>query len=208
MSNLVIFWHRRDLRISDNIGLAKAYGQSRKLVGLFCLDTNILNRDDIAPARVTYMIACLQELQASYKKLGSRLLIFQGNPTQILPEVADSLKVKTVFWNQDVEPYSQKRDRRVIDSLKAKGIQTQTYWDQLLHAPGDILTKSSNSPYKVYTPFWRSWSKENKASMANPIGVFVGRFLAFIARGKSCKRPINLILRSRNLSLSRTTKFP
>ena len=169
MSNLVIFWHRRDLRISDNIGLTKAYDQSHKLVGLFCLDPNILNGDDIAPARITYMMACLQELQESYQKLGSRLLIFQGDPANIIPDVADKLKVKTVFWNNDVEPYSQKRDRQVIDGLKEQGIQSQTYWDQLLHAPGEILTKSNNTPYKVYTPFWRSWIAENKASMTNPI---------------------------------------
>ncbi|MEA5533319.1 deoxyribodipyrimidine photo-lyase [Crocosphaera sp. XPORK-15E] len=170
MNDLVIFWHRRDLRISDNIGLYKAYQQSSKLVGLFCLDPNILSRDDLAPARVSYMLGCLEELQTNYQKLGRKLLIFKAQPTQLIPKLAEVLKVKAVVWNEDVEPYSKERDRQVIEALKEKGIKVETYWDQLLHKPGDILTKSNNEPYKVYTPFWRSWSKENKHPIVETLG--------------------------------------
>ncbi|MEA5508494.1 FAD-binding domain-containing protein [Crocosphaera sp. UHCC 0190] len=169
MTDLVIFWHRRDLRISDNIGLDKAYQQSSKLVGLFCLDPNILGRDDIAPARISYMLGCLEELHKTYQKLGGRLLIFQAQPTQLIPKLAEVLNPKTVIWNEDVEPYSKARDRQIIEALKEKSIKVETYWDQLLHKPGDILTKSNNEPYKVYTPFWRTWIKEKKAAISESI---------------------------------------
>ncbi|MGK7957993.1 MAG: deoxyribodipyrimidine photo-lyase [Crocosphaera sp.] len=169
MTNSVIFWHRRDLRISDNIGLSQAYKHSSKVLGLFCLDPNILNRDDIAPARITYMLGCLQHLQESYQKLGGQLFIFRGEPTKIIPKVAETLKVNYVVWNNDVEPYSKQRDNQIKEALQAKGIQLETYWDQLLHAPGDILTKSNNDPYKVYTPFWRSWIKQEKTNIAESI---------------------------------------
>ena len=53
MSNLILFWHRRDLRISDNVGLAAAQQQSQKVVGVFCLDPTLLKRDDIAAVRIT-----------------------------------------------------------------------------------------------------------------------------------------------------------
>ena len=64
--HMIIFWHRRDLRISDNIGLAAARQQTPKVLGIFCLDPNILERDDIAPARVTYLLGCLFEIVRSY----------------------------------------------------------------------------------------------------------------------------------------------
>ena len=162
MSDLIFFWHRRDLRISDNLGLSAATQHSTKVVGLFCLDNNILNGDDVAPARVTYMIGCLQELQQSYQKLGSQLIIIQGNAEKAIPQFVEVLKAKALYWNKDVEPYSKKRDRKVTEALEEKGIETNSFWDQLLHAPGKILTKSSDSPYKVYTPFWRSWHGEEK----------------------------------------------
>lgn len=174
MSDLILFWHRRDLRISDNLGLAAANKHTSKVVGLFCLDPGILDGDDIAPARVTYMIGCLEELQESYQKLGSQLLIIQDEPQKAIPQLAEALQAQAVFWNLDVEPYAKKRDRSVQDALAEKGIDHKNFWDQLLHAPGEIVTKSSNLPYKVYTPFWRSWSQEDKAGVAKKIAKLEG----------------------------------
>ena len=173
MSDLILFWHRRDLRISDNLGLAAA-ARASKVVGLFCLDPGILQGDDIAPARVTYMIGCLSELQESYQKLGSQLLIIHGEPQQAIPKMAEALEAKAVYWNLDVEPYAKKRDRSVEEALQEKNIDTKQFWDQLLHAPGDILTKSSNSPYKVYTPFWRSWIQQDKPGVTDKIDSLEG----------------------------------
>ncbi|MFQ4141739.1 deoxyribodipyrimidine photo-lyase, 8-HDF type [Chlorogloeopsis sp. ULAP02] len=166
MSDLILFWHRRDLRISDNTGLAAAQRRSAKVVGVFCLDPNILERDDVAPVRVTYMIGCLQALQERYTQAGSQLLILHANPTQAIPALAAALDAKAVFWNWDVEPYSQKRDRAVIEALKEKDIEfLEKNWDQLLHSPEEIRT-GSNQPYTVYTPFWKNWSNKAKA---NPV---------------------------------------
>lgn len=163
MSDLILFWHRRDLRISDNTGLATARQRSAKVVGVFCLDPNILERDDVAPVRVTYMIGCLQALQKRYAQAGSQLLILHAHPTQAIPALAEALGAKAVFWNWDVEPYSQERDRTIISALKEKGIEfLENNWDQVLHAPEDIRT-GSNQPYTVYTPFWKNWISKPKA---------------------------------------------
>ncbi len=163
MSDLILFWHRRDLRISDNTGLDFARDRSQKVVGVFCLDPNILERDDVAPVRVTYMIGCLQQLQKRYAEAGSELLIIKGNPPEAIPALASALNARGVFWNWDVEPYSQTRDRAVIDALQAKGIEfKEKHWDQLLHAPEDIRT-GSNAPYTVFSPFWRNWISKPKA---------------------------------------------
>ncbi|MBW4671253.1 MAG: deoxyribodipyrimidine photo-lyase [Cyanomargarita calcarea GSE-NOS-MK-12-04C] len=163
MSDLILFWHRRDLRISDNTGLCAARERSAKVVGVFCLDPNILQRDDVAAVRVTYMIGCLQALEQRYAEAGSQLLILQRNPVETIPALAAALKAKAVFWNWDVEPYSQERDRTVIDALQEKGIGFQEKnWDQILHAPDSIRTGTSNA-YTVYTPFWKNWSIKSKA---------------------------------------------
>jgi deoxyribodipyrimidine photo-lyase len=164
MSELILFWHRRDLRISDNTGLAAAREQTAKVVGVFCLDLQILKPDEVAPARVTYMIGCLQALEQRYAEAGSQLLIMRGNPQEIIPDLAAALQAQAVFWNWDVEPYAQTRDRAVIEALKSKGIAfLPPNWDQLLHSPEEIATGSKN-PYTVYSPFWKNWSSKPKAS--------------------------------------------
>ncbi|AHJ30125.1 deoxyribodipyrimidine photo-lyase [Nodularia spumigena CS-584] len=163
MSDLILFWHRRDLRISDNTGLVAARERSAKVVGVFCLDPQILSRDDVAPARVTYMMGCLQALQQRYAQVGSQLLILHGNPVEVIPALAKALNAKAVFWNWDVEPYSQTRDRTIIDILKSNSIEfLHENWDQILHAPDEIRT-GTKSPYTVYSPFWKNWSSKPKA---------------------------------------------
>jgi deoxyribodipyrimidine photo-lyase len=166
MSDLILFWHRRDLRISDNIGLATAREKTPKVIGLFCLDPSILQQDDIAPARVAYMIGCLQSLQQRYLQAGSQLLILHDNPVTAIPQLAQALNAKAVYWNWDVEPYAQTRDNDVILALKEKSIQTlEKNWDQLLHSPDEIFS-GSKTPYTVYTPFWKNWNSKPKP---NPI---------------------------------------
>ena len=162
MNPLILFWHRRDLRLSDNLGLAKCREKTPKIVGLFCLDPHILQADDIAPSRVTYLLGCLAELQASYQQKGSQLLIFSGSPQEIIPQVAMTLSAYGVAWNLDCEPYSQKRDQAMATLLREQGIKVETYWDQLLHFPGEILSQSQQ-PYTVYTPFWKNWIQQSKA---------------------------------------------
>ncbi|MBW4444535.1 MAG: deoxyribodipyrimidine photo-lyase [Plectolyngbya sp. WJT66-NPBG17] len=168
MSDLILFWHRRDLRISDNRGLAAARERSKRIVGVFCLDPLILDRDDVAPARVKYLIGSLESLQARYQAAGSELLIIQADPKEGIPKLARSLNAAAVFLNQDVEPYGRDRDQTVITALNASGIETQTFWDQLLHPPEDIKS-GSGSPYTVYSPFWKNWSAQKKAAPASDL---------------------------------------
>jgi deoxyribodipyrimidine photo-lyase len=161
MSDLIVFWHRRDLRCSDNVGLAAARQRTPKILGVFCLDPNILERDDVAPVRMHYLIGCLQSLRQEYAQNGSQLLILKGEPSDRLPALAQALSAQAVFWNRDVEPYAQQRDRAVQEALQTSGIEVQTFWDQLLHPP-DAIRTGAGAPYTVYSPFWKNWSSKGK----------------------------------------------
>jgi deoxyribodipyrimidine photo-lyase len=162
MSDLILFWHRRDLRIADNVGLAIARQQSPKVVGVFFLDPHILKRDDVAPARIVYLLGCLQALQGRYAEVGSQLLIVSADPLTALPALATALSAKAVFWNWDVEPYAHSRDHQMITLLKQQKVIARTFWDQLMHNPEEIKS-GSGTPYTVYTPFWKNWFSRDKA---------------------------------------------
>ncbi|MGB6016110.1 MAG: deoxyribodipyrimidine photo-lyase, partial [Nodosilinea sp.] len=163
MADLVLFWHRRDLRLGDNMGLSAVRDRTAQVVGVFCLDPGILQNGDVAPARVAYMIGCLEALQKAYAEAGGQLLILQGDPRQKIPALAQALEADAIYWNRDVEPYSRQRDTCVAEALKQAGIEFHTtFWDQLLHAPGEVRT-GAGDPYTVYTPFWRNWVKQAKA---------------------------------------------
>ena len=171
---LVLFWHRKDLRIRDSVGLSAAGDRTSKLIGVFCLDPGILEGDDIAPARVTYMIGSLAELQESYKSAGSELLILQGKPEKAIPKLAKALEATAVYWNQDVEPYAKERDSSVADALDKEDIETRfDFWDQLMNDPDSIRT-GGGDPYKVFTPFWRNWIDKPKDSPLDAVDGLTG----------------------------------
>jgi deoxyribodipyrimidine photo-lyase len=162
MSDLILFWHRRDLRLDDNLGLARARARSAKVVGLFCFDPTILQRDDIAAVRVDYLIGSLDCLEQRYQQAGSQLLCLQASPILAIPLLAEALGAKAVYWNFDTEPYARDRDDQVIKALNKIGIDVRTEWDQLLHTPLDIVSKAKSEPYTVYTPFWKTWVAKTK----------------------------------------------
>lgn len=162
MADLILFWHRRDLRLADNVGLAMARQRSARVVGVFCWDPQILQRDDIADVRVDYLLGCLRSLAQGYAASGSQLLFLHGNPTEALPRLAKALEAQAVYWNWDVEPYAQTRDNAMIKALHGLKIDAQTCWDQLLHTPPEIVSKAGD-PYTVYTPFWKNWSSKEKS---------------------------------------------
>jgi len=172
--DLVLFWHRKDLRIRDNLGLAAARDRTSKLIGFFCLDPNILDGDDIAPARVTYMMGSLAELQESYRAAGSELLIIKGTPAKAIPKLAKALDAAAVYWNRDVEPYARQRDEALTEALQEGGIEAASdFWDQLLHDPDTIKT-GGGKPYKVYTPFWRNWLGHSKPAPVDAVSHLTG----------------------------------
>jgi deoxyribodipyrimidine photo-lyase len=163
-----LFWHRRDLRLGDNRGLAAAARATPAVTGVFVLDPAILEArapaaipgdlPAVAPARQWFLRESLLELAESWRAAGSRLLVLEGDPERLLPQVAAALGAAVVAWNRDVEPYGRERDRRVARALQADGRKVLADWDQLLVEP-EALRTGGGDPYRVYGPYWRSWRR-------------------------------------------------
>ncbi len=168
MPDLILFWHRRDLRIEDSVGLHHARSRTPKVVGVFCFDPRILRRDDVAAVRMYYLRECLADLQQQYQQIGSDLLILWADPVLAIPRLAQALGAAAVYWHEDVEPYGRQRDQEVIQALNKHHIAHQRFWDQLLHAPTAIGTKMGQ-PYTVFTPFWKNWSQQQKMPPYPPL---------------------------------------
>ncbi|MFS8795699.1 DNA photolyase family protein [Synechococcus sp. R70.1] len=157
MTSLVLLWHRRDLRLGDNTALHVAAQRSPQVVPVFVFDPQLLQRADMAPARVAFLLQALQELQERYAQMGIPLLWRRGDPAVELRQLAAELGAQAVFWNEDLDPWARQQESRVRASLAEAGIPSFSYQDMLLHGPGEVLTQAGE-PYSVFTPFWRRWS--------------------------------------------------
>ena len=157
-----LFWHRRDLRLADNLGLAAVSAITPEVIGVFVLDPAELEHPTMAPARRWFLLESRRELQQRWQQAGSQLLLLEGNPLALLPRLAQQLGAAGVAWNRDVEPLVRQRDRELATALKAIGVRVAADWDQLLVPPEQLKT-GGGDPYRVYGPYWRSWQKQPKA---------------------------------------------
>ena len=155
-----LFWHRRDLRLTDNTGLTAAVALGPAVTGVYVLDPALITPPPelppMAPARLWFLVETLTELQQRWYDAGSRLLVLAGDPVLLLPRLAALLDAPSVVWSRDVEPYARERDRQVARALQADGRKLLVDWDQVLVAP-ELLKTGGGDPYRVYGPFLRNW---------------------------------------------------
>jgi deoxyribodipyrimidine photo-lyase len=152
-----IFWFRRDLRLFDNAGLHAALLSGYPVLPLFIFDTEILSKlENRVDRRVEYIYQALQQLNLQLKKFGSRLIIRHGKPVEVIKELTGQVKVVAVFTNRDYEPYARRRDADVEKMLNANGIGFQSFKDQVIFEPGEVM-KPDGKPYTIYTPYSKRW---------------------------------------------------
>ena len=157
-----LHWHRRDLRIADNLGLAAVDGTT---VPAFVFDAAVL--ESASPARVSFLLDALDSLRDSYRERGSDLLITRGDPADALPDLAAEYDADTVTWAEDYSGLARNRDERVRRALGDVGVDVTTVHDGVHHEPGAITTNAGD-PYKVFTYFSKKWHDRPKADPVDP----------------------------------------
>ncbi|SHH58641.1 cryptochrome/photolyase family protein [Halobaculum gomorrense] len=159
-----LFWHRRDLRVADNRGLAaavEAADDDGAVVPVFVFDDDVLAHG--SPPRVRFMLDALAALRAAYRERGSDLVAVRGDPAEVLPTLAAEVDAESVVWNEDYSGLARERDARVRMALDDAGVARETRHDAVHHEPGTITT-NDGEPYAVYTYFWKKWRDREKAA--------------------------------------------
>ena len=154
----ILFWYRRDLRISDNKALIKSYSLSKALTSIYIFDKNY-TLDFNAPSRSWFLGDSLKELRSNWEEAGSRLIIESGEPKLLIPKIAKLIKANYVAWNKTIEPYEIDRDLHVEKELKKSNIKVINLWDHLLIKPC-LISTGTNNPYTVYGPFYKNLKKQ------------------------------------------------
>jgi deoxyribodipyrimidine photo-lyase len=149
----VVFWFRRDLRLTDNAGLYRALSKNKNVLGVFIFDTIILNElSDKKDRRVDFIHQTLQRLKTELEAIGSTLVVWYGDPIEFYAKV----NPKAVYTNHDYEPYARTRDAQVKQILENKGASFHSFKDQVIFEMNEVV-KDDGRPYTVFTPYSRKW---------------------------------------------------
>lgn len=157
MSEISVFWFRRDLRLEDNAALYHALKSGKEVLPIFIFDENILDKlEDKKDRRVEFIHNAITELQQQLFALGSTLKVFYSTPKEAYQELISSYNIDAVYTNHDYEPYANERDEEIKQLLAKHQINFKTYKDQCVFEK-DEVTKDDGKPYTVFTPYSRKW---------------------------------------------------
>ena len=148
MSTRSIVWFRRDLRISDHPALVAALSESDEIVPVFIIDSKLIERT--GSNGLAYLAQSLQHLDASLDK---KLQVIAGQPIDVLKKLKEKYNAQSVHISAEYEPISAAQDVEIEKS----GIKLVRTGSAYAVAPGRVLKPSDQTPYRVYTPFYRAW---------------------------------------------------
>ena len=149
-SPVQIVWFRQDLRLSDNPALLAA-AQSGTIIPIYILDDLHSGTHAMGGASRWWLHHSLSALNQS---LDGHLLVFKGDPIEILKAQIDKYSVTHIYWNRCYEPWRIRRDAAIKSELSQAGITVKSMNGSLLWEPWTIK-KADDTPYKVFTPFYR-----------------------------------------------------
>jgi deoxyribodipyrimidine photo-lyase len=155
-----VFWFRRDLRLQDNVALNAAIAAaiadgSRQLLPLYLVDLDAF--ESLSPVRQHSLVESLDSLGAS---LNRKLTIRQARGLKgIANELVTAAKAASatvVHATRAFDPAGVSEQNEIGLALKAEGIFLALSDSYYAVAPGTVR-KPDDSPYKVYTPFYKNW---------------------------------------------------
>ncbi len=157
-----VFWFRRDARLDDHPGLVAAC-EDGTVVPLFVVDPALFDRS--SPRRRDLLLAGLADLDEQLSRLGGRLRVESGQPASVVARVAAEVGAESVHVSHEVTPYGIERDQEVSDH-----VTLVSHDGAYALPPGSVLTEAGET-YKVFTPFYRSWSERDIRPTLLPDGV-------------------------------------
>lgn len=154
-----IFWHRRDLRLQDNVGLQKALESDYPVLPVFIFDKHILDPLPEDDARVSFIYEELQKIRHHLQDhQNTSLAIYYGYPKDIFKKLLADFDVDAIYTNEDYEPYAIQRDQDIKELASSFSVDFKAYKDQVVFHPTEVQKKSGGY-YLVFTPYMRQWKE-------------------------------------------------
>ncbi|MBN66007.1 MAG: deoxyribodipyrimidine photolyase [Rickettsiales bacterium] len=178
---LSIVWIRRDMRLYDHAALEAALASGgHAVLPVFIFDSDVLKRfDNQQDRRLSFLAETLLQMHAELRERAGGMVVAYGKAEELIPQIARTLQARQVICAEDFEPATRKRDAQVKKALPENCRFVQVI-DHVIHHPDTVL-KDDGDPYKVFTPYSRSWlSKVNQYSYAEKtVSNDAGRYADF-----------------------------
>lgn len=152
-----MFWFRRDRRLQDNRALNScALGSisdgDAKVIPVFWFSQKAF--EGLSGIRQHSLVESLRALGSSMDK---KLNVIENSSVAELAEFAENQKVKHVHATESFDPEGMKEQASLARALAKFNIELVLEDSYYAVKPGTVVKAVDNTPYRVYTPFYKVW---------------------------------------------------
>lgn len=160
MPTTTLVWFRRDLRLADNPNLSAALKAADFVVPVFIVDgSSAAPFDTECPgtASCAWRARSLAALDEALRAAGSQLVLRYGDPAMVLAELCEQSGATSVHCATASDPAAVREATRVGEQLAIVGISLVMVPGAELALPAGSVRTATGSPYRVFTPYYRTW---------------------------------------------------
>ena len=152
MKSTGIFWIREDFRIDNNPALSFATNNHENVVALYIY--NNTEFDNKREAQKWWLFKSLESIKTELSKFKINLEILKGDELDIFSKLKKKDNV-CIYWNKIYEPDVISKGKKIRDLFIKNEIEYKYFKGNILNEFQEV-TKNDGTPFKVFTPFWRT----------------------------------------------------
>lgn len=152
----VICWFRKGLRVHDNPALSRAVEVAKAkgiaVFPLFIIDPHF-GPGKVGILRYNFLLESLADLDASLRRLGSRLHVARGKPGDVIPRLLKRWGTSLLTFEADSEPYAKRRDASVVKLAEEAGVAVEQFHSHTLRELDFYLRQNRGAVPASYGAF-------------------------------------------------------
>ncbi len=154
---MLLFWHRRDRRLTDNRGLAGAIDAGDgPILPVVVSDPAVTAT--LGDRKRAFVDRTWRKLRERYRELGSDLVVRSGSAADVVAELCAEYDVDRVVTTECYEPIRRSQTAAVESAID---VSLDSYVDTVLVDPETL-----DSAYRSHSQFYDDWQAEPKPAPA------------------------------------------
>lgn len=120
----VVWWVKRDCRLTDNSALRAAIATGSPVLPLFCFEPHVVAAADYSSLHLHAQTEAVESLRCELRKCGSELYVSYGEVVETLERIAQVRTIEGIFSHEEIgNGVTFARDRGVAAWCRAQGIR-------------------------------------------------------------------------------------
>ncbi len=155
LKNIGLVWLKDDFRIQKNLALIEASQNHDQVIAFFLYKNKKFQNQE---AQKWWVCQSLKEFRSKLSKFNIMLEVVETDSYKSFFEKLFVKKNFSLYWNKTYEPKYIEFDDFLLKNLKINKIKFKVFKGNILNEFNEVK-KNDGTPFKVFTPFWRSAEK-------------------------------------------------